>query len=178
MRERDRAFLDTTLGAFAVHAPASRHAQTYYPGVGAHHGARKKKHWVRRRCQCLQCRFRCPTSSEDMAKILSVQAHRTEGTVKAQVEPKLRILVFGTLEDRIQAANYLKSVEDLPCPLLVDDITDEANSAFAAQPERLAIILNGTIQYLGGPGTFNYKVTDIEDWLQQYAKDKEVKKSK
>ena len=51
---------------------------------------------------------------------------------------------------------------------------DKANRSYGALPERLYIILNGTIVYIGGVGPMDYKVNEIEDWLQTFKTEQSV----
>jgi hypothetical protein len=51
-------------------------------------------------------------------------------------------------------------------PFGVDDMTNAANDAYAAWPERLYIIdENGKIAYRGGNGPFKYYPSEVRDWL-------------
>ena len=45
---------------------------------------------------------------------------------------------------------------------------DEANKKYGVVSERLYIILKGRIVYKGGFGPFEYRVEEVEDWLQAY----------
>ena len=40
-----------------------------------------------------------------------------------------------------------------------------ANVTFGAIPERLAVLFNGKVQWLGGPGPFKYSVEELENYL-------------
>ena len=57
---------------------------------------------------------------------------------------------------------------NISCPLLVDFMEDKANKAYGALPERIYVLLNGKITYMGGPGPFGYKINELEDWLKNY----------
>ena len=48
---------------------------------------------------------------------------------------------------------------------LVDDMDNKANIAFGAIPERLAVLFDGKVQWLGGPGPFKYSVEELENYL-------------
>ena len=45
---------------------------------------------------------------------------------------------------------------------------NKANKAYGALPERLYILLNGKIAYMGGQGPFGYKIDEVEDWLTNH----------
>merc|ERR1712156_1243861 len=73
------------------------------------------------------------------------------------------------MSERIAAAEGLAQkfqVEN--CPILVDFMDDKANRSYGALPERLYIILNGKIVYMGGVGPMDYKVNEVEEWLQNF----------
>ena len=55
----------------------------------------------------------------------------------------------------------------LSCPILVDDMTNEANIAYGALPERLYIIYNGKVVYVGGHGPYNYSLDDMKKSLDK-----------
>ena len=45
---------------------------------------------------------------------------------------------------------------------------DRCNQTYGAAPERLYIILNGKIVYMGGCGPFGYKLEEVEEWLKNH----------
>ena len=45
---------------------------------------------------------------------------------------------------------------------------DKANKAYGALPERLYILFNGKITYMGGQGPFGYKINEVEFWLKNH----------
>ena len=51
---------------------------------------------------------------------------------------------------------------------------DKANHSYGALPERLYIILNGKIVYMGGVGPMDYKVNEVEEWLQNFKSEQKV----
>jgi len=59
----------------------------------------------------------------------------------------MQIKTHQSLGDRLEAANELLQLEELPGPFLVDNMKDEASDAYGAHPERLYIILDGKIVY-------------------------------
>ena len=61
------------------------------------------------------------------------------------------------LNDRIAIANDFTKRFKYPVPFGIDEMTNAANDAYAAWPERLYIIdESGQISYKGGNGPFNY----------------------
>lgn len=54
------------------------------------------------------------------------------------------------------------------CPVVADDISNHLNYKYGAMSERLFVILNGKIVYLGGKGPVGYHVGEVEDWLTKY----------
>lgn len=72
-----------------------------------------------------------------------------------------------SLEDRINAALLLKK-EDLPCPLVVDLMDNNASLSYGAIPERLYIIFEGKTVLANGLGPDNYSVDDVKSWLNSF----------
>jgi len=71
-----------------------------------------------------------------------------------------------TLEQRVVIANDFTKRFKFPLPFGIDDMSNAANDAYAAWPERIYIIdESGHIAYRGGIGPFNYKPEEARDWL-------------
>ena len=51
---------------------------------------------------------------------------------------------------------------NISCPLLVDFMEDKANKAYGALPERIYVLMNGKIAYMGGQGPFGYKIMKLK----------------
>ena len=66
-----------------------------------------------------------------------------------------------TIDDRINAASKLDSLDDLPGPLLADSIDDSASRAYGSFPDRLYIVYKGKIAYQGGVGPHGYVVRNL-----------------
>lgn len=47
-------------------------------------------------------------------------------------------------------------------------MTDEANLSYAAQPDRLFVVNDGKVVYVGFPGPFGYDVKGLEKWIKEY----------
>lgn len=51
---------------------------------------------------------------------------------------------------------------------MVDTMENEATKEYAAFPERLYVIQQGQIVYEGGTGPYNYDLTEVQRWLEEY----------
>ena len=71
-----------------------------------------------------------------------------------------------TLEQRLTIANDFVKRFKFTLPFGIDDMSNAANDAYAAWPERIYIIdESGRIAYRGGIGPFNYKPEEAREWL-------------
>jgi hypothetical protein len=71
-----------------------------------------------------------------------------------------------TLEQRLAIANDFTKRFNFPLPFGVDDMSNAANDAYAAWPERLYIVdESGRIAYRGGMGPFHYDPKEVRAWL-------------
>ena len=71
-----------------------------------------------------------------------------------------------TLEQRVMIANDFVKRFKFTMPFGIDDMSNAANDAYAAWPERIYIIdESGRIVYRGGIGPFNYKPEEAREWL-------------
>ena len=67
-----------------------------------------------------------------------------------------------TYEERLALARRCASEMQLGFPMLVDELDDRGNVAYAAWPERLALIdLDGTLAYLGVAGPQGYDPDEL-----------------
>lgn len=73
-----------------------------------------------------------------------------------------------TIQERRQAAQRIKNKVHKDCPVMVDDMSDNANIRYGGYYERLYILLDGIVVYEGGRGPQNYKMQEVEDWLVKY----------
>jgi hypothetical protein len=70
------------------------------------------------------------------------------------------------LEQRVAIANDFVTRFKFPLPFGIDDMSNRANDAYAAWPERLYIIdESGHIAYRGGMGPFKYDPAEVRAWL-------------
>jgi len=76
-----------------------------------------------------------------------------------------------TLEERRElAAETVKELK-LTMPVFVDKIDNKVNAAYAAWPDRLAIVgVDGKLAHYGGKGPAGFKPAEIEDWLKKNVK--------
>lgn len=71
-----------------------------------------------------------------------------------------------SLEQRVAIAQDFTKRFKFPLPFGIDDMSNAADSAYAAWPERLYIIdESGHIAYRGGMGPFHYNPKEVRDWL-------------
>ncbi|KAK6179945.1 hypothetical protein SNE40_012190 [Patella caerulea] len=102
----------------------------------------------------------------DFLTIYIEEAHPSDGwrvTSVTEYDYKQHV----TLKDRIQAAGLLLEA-GIESPVVLDTMENEANAAFAALPERLFIILNGVVVYVGGRGPFWYNLGEVENWVLKF----------
>ncbi len=107
---------------------------------------------------------------KDHADFLTVyvrEAHPTdEWQMKSNIKDDVCYAQPKTLEQRMAIANDFTKRFKYPLPFGVDDMNNAANDAYAAWPERFYIIdESGRIAYRGGMGPFNYKPSEVRDWL-------------
>jgi type I thyroxine 5'-deiodinase len=107
---------------------------------------------------------------KDHADFLTVyvrEAHPTdEWQMKSNVKEDVCYAQPKTLEQRISIANDFVKRFHYPLPFGIDDMSNDANDAYAAWPERLYIIdEDGRIAYRGGMGPFDYKPEEVRAWL-------------
>ena len=73
-----------------------------------------------------------------------------------------KIYSHKTLEERIQAAEILNEKLGEECTLLVDGLDNAADSAYAAKPDRIYIVKNGKIEFIGAPGPLSINPEALE----------------
>lgn len=67
------------------------------------------------------------------------------------------------------AAKQLQELKPV-CPIVIDNMSNAANRWFGAMPERLFIIQDGIVVYVGEAGPFGYHVNEVKNWLKKYVK--------
>ena len=56
---------------------------------------------------------------------------------------------------------------DYPVEIYIDQIDNRANLEFAAIPERLAIVKDNRVEFIGGEGPFHYSISSMADYLKK-----------
>ena len=107
---------------------------------------------------------------KDHADFLTVyvrEAHPTdEWQMKSNVKDDVCYAQPKTLEQRVAIAKDFTARFKFPLPFGIDDMSNAADNAYAAWPERLYVIdETGHIVYRGGMGPFNYKPGEVREWL-------------
>jgi Iodothyronine deiodinase len=107
---------------------------------------------------------------KDHADFLTVyvrEAHPTdEWQMKSNVKDDVCYAQPKTLAQRVAIANDFTKRYKFPLPFGIDDMSNAANDAYAAWPERLYVIdESGRIAYRGGMGPFNYTPAEVRAWL-------------
>ena len=104
----------------------------------------------------------------DFVTIYIDEAHPVDSGDLSE-EYKFRFSTHREMDDRIEATQGLaKEFHEENCPITVDFMDNKANMAYGGMPERLYILLNGKIEYIGGMGPFGYKVQEVNDWLENF----------
>jgi len=71
-----------------------------------------------------------------------------------------------TIQQRVIIANDFTQRFKYTVPFGIDEMSNAANDAYAAWPERLYVIdETGRISYKGGNGPFKYDPSEVRDWL-------------
>lgn len=103
----------------------------------------------------------------DIADFLTVyveEAHPSDGWA---FKNNVTIPIHRTLKQRCNAVQLMLDSVAFDCPVVVDNMEDTANKAYAGMPIRLYIIKGRTIEYAGGAGPMFYSLNEVKEWLQQ-----------
>uniref|UniRef100_A0ACD6B5B8 Iodothyronine deiodinase 2 n=1 Tax=Oryzias latipes TaxID=8090 RepID=A0ACD6B5B8_ORYLA len=109
----------------------------------------------------------------DVADFLLVyidEAHPSDGWVAPQMGPcSFSFRKHQNLEERMGAARQLTEHFSLPpqCQLVADCMDNNANVAYGVSNERVCIVHQRKIAYLGGKGPFFYNLKEVRQWLEQ-----------
>ena len=103
----------------------------------------------------------------DFLTVYVREAHPTdEWQMKSNLKDDVCYAQPKTLEQRVMIANDFVKRFKFTMPFGIDDMSNAANDAYAAWPERIYIIdESGRIVYRGGIGPFNYKPEEAREWL-------------
>lgn len=110
----------------------------------------------------------------DYAVVYIAEAHPTDGWLYPAVEHAIK--QHTELDHRVAAATVLRAkLADLhaaapgvagvgvaPPPLYVDTMRNSASLSFGALPERLAIVVDDKVVFIGGKGPEEYSMTEAE----------------
>ena len=103
----------------------------------------------------------------DFLTVYVREAHPTdEWQMKSNVKDDVCYAQPKTLEQRVAIANDFTKRFKYTMPFGIDDMSNAADAAYSAWPERIYIIdESGHIAYRGGMGPFNYKPEEARNWL-------------
>ena len=105
----------------------------------------------------------------DFVTVYIEEAHAEDGWKFDTNE--VQILKHRSLSDRFAAATILADIKDeLPFPVLVDNMNNDTNRAYGGLYERLYILLDNRVVYVGGVGPTGYHPHEVAGWLGQYRK--------
>jgi Iodothyronine deiodinase len=107
---------------------------------------------------------------KDQADFLTIyvrEAHPTdEWQMKSNVKEDVCYAQPKTMEQRLAIANDFVLRFHYPLPFGIDDMSNAANDAYSAWPERIYIVdESGHLAYAGGMGPFNYHPDEARAWL-------------
>ncbi|KAJ0065164.1 hypothetical protein NL108_005644, partial [Boleophthalmus pectinirostris] len=71
-----------------------------------------------------------------------------------------------SLEDRLSAARILVQ-KDLPCPVVVDVMSNCTSIKYGALPERLYVLQAGQVVYKGKMGPWGYDPLEVRAFLEK-----------
>ena len=103
----------------------------------------------------------------DFAVLYLEEAHPTDGWMYPAVQYLTKQATV--LGERMAMARVLcAEMKRLGCPapVFADSMSNAASRVFGALPERLAILLNGEVKFVGGKGPEGYSIIDARDALQ------------
>ncbi|KAK3098255.1 hypothetical protein FSP39_017648 [Pinctada imbricata] len=75
-----------------------------------------------------------------------------------------------SFEQRVDAAKVLEK-KNIPCPIYVDKFDNEAAFKYAGVPERLYVIHERVVRYVGcagSPGPKDFRPAEVREWLGEY----------
>jgi len=103
----------------------------------------------------------------DFVIVYISEAHPLEGWV-VNIPDQPRVNQPKTMEARFDNAAVLAELIDFPVKMYVDTLANQANNAFGAIPERLAVVADGRVQFIGGPGPWEYSIDKLVKHLSTY----------
>ena len=112
------------------------------------------------------------TEVADFIIVYTSEAHPTDGWLIHG--NKYTIQQHRTLAERCAAAQTLKNLK-VQCPIVVDNMWNEAAGVHTSWPEKLVILQQGRIAYMGKRGPWGHKISEVKEWLEQYVENKKEK---
>jgi len=112
---------------------------------------------------------------EEMAEVDAVivyiaEAHPTDGW-QINVPGQYQVKQPKKFEEKISCASHLADVlrDDFKFSprIFVDKMEGGISSLFAAHPERLAVLLDGEVKFIGGKGPFDYSIDALRQFLRK-----------
>jgi len=100
------------------------------------------------------------------ADFLSIYIEEMHASDSWKYEGNIEIKSHRTLQDRVAAATLLQN-RGLKSNLVCDVMTNESSNAYAAMPERLYVVHNNKVVFVGGTGPHDYSVGEVRDFLER-----------
>ena len=72
------------------------------------------------------------------------------------------------MADRLQAANLFVTRKHIESSVYVDSMENEVLDRYQAWPERLYVVQDGVVVYVGGIGPFHFDLSELEAWLEKH----------
>ena len=95
------------------------------------------------------------------------QTGSADWIVLTQTQPKPDVNQPKSIDDRTVNAHVLANMIDYPVDIYLDLLDNDANLAFGALPERLVIVKDNKVEFIGGDGPFNYSIDAVADHLKK-----------
>ena len=113
-----------------------------------------------------------PSEEANFTGNIDIAEHQVTSLGRTENVPSLLRDHLQNFEERLEAAEILrdyKKAED-NYEILVDLMDNKAGTAYAAMPERLYVVLDGKIVYEGLQGPFDYRMDEVELYLESRSK--------
>jgi hypothetical protein len=107
-----------------------------------------------------------PAAVASMITIYIEEAHPIDGWYLPGAKTPITHRQPQSTEERISVAKTFVQQTGFCVPLYVDTIANEASLRYSAWPERLYIVQDGVVVFQGGPGPFEYRLTEVLAWLE------------
>jgi len=108
----------------------------------------------------------------DFKIIYIAEAHSSdEWALKIDVQPDVN--QPKTMEERMDACKVMVDSINFDVDVFVDSMKNSACTTFGAMPERLFVLKDGPVEFIGGTGPQNYSLEALTDFLESagYNKD-------